>query len=64
MREYILTEEDLDHVAEYSADWWKRNGEELIRCKDCKWYVVYGCPYLNATLEDDDYCSNAERKRK
>lgn len=32
---------------------------EVVRCKDCKWYK--GCFMLE---NDDDYCSNGERKEQ
>lgn len=39
-------------------------GEELVRCKDCKYYdggEWLKCPMLEPT-EKDDYCSRGERK--
>jgi hypothetical protein len=41
-------------------------GEELVRCKDCKYYddgEWLKCPMLEHT-EKDDYCSKAERKEE
>lgn len=49
---------------------------EIIRCKDCKYYKVYEmfghtlslCNRIKTTmadaLEEDDYCSRAERKEE
>jgi hypothetical protein len=43
--------------------------QELIRCKDCKWYefdVSHRCGYtgLNGYIAEDDFCSKAEPKVK
>lgn len=50
---------------------------EVVRCKDCKWYKrkyilhrrTYSwnehyteCSYLEAPMDDNDYCSLGERK--
>ena len=45
-----------------------RDGEQLIRCKDCKywgtsWYR-YGCVNATPIMMENDYCSNAERKEE
>ena len=42
----------------------------LVRCKDCKWYKrkypwngnIYECSYLEAPMDDDDFCSWGERR--
>ena len=50
-------------------------GEELVRCKDCKWYmerewIVGGGSYIMCTnssianAKEDDFCSRAERKEE
>lgn len=41
--------------------------QELIRCRDCKWYefdVSHRCGYtgLNGYIAEDDFCSKAEPK--
>jgi len=43
---------------------------EVVRCKDCKWYKrkypwngnIYECSYLEAPMDDNDYCSWGERR--
>lgn len=43
---------------------------EIVRCKDCKWYErkypwngnIYECSYLEAPMDDNDYCSWGERR--
>ena len=43
---------------------------EIVRCKDCKWYErkypwngnSYECSYLEAPMDDNDFCSWGERK--
>ena len=44
---------------------------EVVRCKDCKWYerrypwsghVYYECSYIEAPMDDNDYCSLGERR--
>lgn len=39
---------------------------EIIRCKDCKFFVDHRCRYLR-TLDDwrgtDEFCSKAERRK-
>lgn len=69
-KEYILSEYDMTHGDHEVAI------GELIRCKDCKYYKVYElmghtlplCDRIKTTmadaLEEDDYCSKAERKEE
>ena len=40
--------------------------QELIRCKDCKWYYRGGamCTYWDGVNSGDDFCSRAERKEE
>lgn len=43
---------------------------EVVRCKDCKWYErrypwngnSYECSYLEAPMDDNDFCSWGERR--
>lgn len=38
---------------------------EIIRCKDCKYYMDVGftvCPFMRVICDENDFCSNAERK--
>lgn len=37
---------------------------EIIRCKDCKYYKENTLACSRYGLEDDDYCSWAERKEE
>lgn len=45
---------------------------EVVRCKDCKWYErkfpwnchSYECSYLEAPMDDNDYCSLGERRER
>ena len=56
-------------MKEYIVKWSHVNTmkfpEELIRCKDCKWYEprIKRCNNSKSTeWKPDDYCSDAERK--
>lgn len=64
--ERILIEFEKNIVySDYKYDS-ERIGEELVRCKDCKYYddrEWFKCPMLEPT-EKDDYCSRAERKEE
>lgn len=68
MKEYIVTEHPDFPYEEPKP-------QELIRCKDCKWYmekewVVGGGSYIMcrngsiANAKENDYCSRAERKEE
>lgn len=43
---------------------------EVVRCKDCKWYErkyswnshIYECSYLEAPMDNNDYCSLGEKR--
>lgn len=47
-----------------------RKMPEIVRCKDCKWYGrkypwndhYMECSYLEAPMDDNDYCSWGERR--
>ena len=48
---------------------WNDRDNEIVRCKDCKWYKrkypwngIYECSYLEAPMDDDDFCSWGERR--
>ena len=65
MNEWIVTDND--------EEFYKRNNvPELIRCKDCKWYVhSEGVCKLHSNnyepsvkMETDDFCSRAKRKEE
>ena len=65
MREWIVPDNDIGVDGAYF------DYQELLRCKDCKWYssgTLNGkhlCminKYLFDEVEADDYCSRAERR--
>ena len=35
---------------------------EIIRCKDCKFYMTIGCICDGCCISDDWYCASAERR--
>ena len=43
-------------------------GEEIVRCKDCKWYDWVDCnnpvvtAFPNSVRDEDNYCNFGERK--
>lgn len=44
-------------------------GQEIIRCKDCKWWYedadsVMCCDYTDMSQPEDGFCSRGERKEK
>lgn len=49
---------------------WNDRDAEIVRCKDCKWYErrypwngnSYECSYLEAPMDDNDFCSWGERR--
>ena len=47
---------DKDEIVEYT-------GDEVVRCKDCKYYEPDGvCANINfLSVKPNDYCSYAER---
>ena len=61
MKEYIVMT-DEEELYYNSFDY-----KEFIRCEDCIHHHGYSCDRLYGlqdafTLQDDDYCSRAERK--
>lgn len=58
MPEFIIRAEETDLFFLF------KNYEELVRCKNCKWYFSEdkecGLSYID--IDDDGYCSYAERK--
>lgn len=55
---------------QYEKGWHDRDAE-IVRCKDCKWYerkypwngnIYYECSYLEAPMDDNDFCSWGERR--
>lgn len=77
MKEYIVhaPKTNVMAVEEYTS-FYGEPVEELVRCKDCKYYRVYKhpdwtvelCGRFRTTMADpvkeDDYCSKAERKEE
>lgn len=76
MAEYIVSADDTEE-SWYSFEMGRYDElQELIRCKDCKYYKVYElfnhtiplCDRIKTTmadaLEEDDYCSRAEREEE
>lgn len=61
MKEVIVPADDLVCLG-------KEKLQEVIRCKDCKWYYRGGatCMFWDGenSMCGDDYCSRAERKEK
>lgn len=67
---------DAQIVKEWLKDQPTVDAVPVIRCKDCKYYKVYElfnhtlplCDRIKTTmvgaLEEDDYCSRAERKEE
>ena len=63
---YIQTEKGLRPALVVFAKEIRRM-PEIVRCKDCKWYKrkygnIYECSYLEAPMDDDDFCSWGERR--
>ena len=59
---------DIDYHFEHLAP--AIDAVEVVRCKDCKWYerrypwnnASMECSYLEAPMDDNDYCSWGERR--
>lgn len=72
MKEYIITDEDIEDIYKYEGiTYGLEKSEELIRCKDCKHYeretkeTVSWCRRFGLKgLPEDAYCFKAERKEK
>lgn len=65
MKEYIVEFGDALYNEETGEAVFKPKIEgELIRCKDCKYYKENTLACSRYGLEDDDYCSWAERKEE
>lgn len=65
---FIKSIEPNMHIPSYAKRF--ENVVEVVRCKDCKWYErkfpwnrhSYECSYLEAPMDDNDYCSLGERR--
>ena len=72
MREYIVRIEDDDSDFDEMFIGGIRKHSELIRCKDCRYYTGKWCTKLSTKQfdindkckDDNDYCSDAERKEE
>ena len=57
-------------LSEYSEKLWKAAYErgkaeaqdEIVRCKDCRFYKSDGCFFSTAETIEDEFCSWAERR--
>ena len=62
MKEYIVR---IEHGADGAVHYF-RTGGEIVRCKDCKWYLdedQKGCCDLTYSIvEPNEYCSHGERR--
>lgn len=63
MREWIIQAETIGNI---SDGYWYGNGEEIVRCKNCKYYwknyTDDSIPVCLASPKDDAFCSEGERK--
>lgn len=63
MKEVIVDAEDLVCLN-------KEKLQEIIRCKDCRWYAYKydgyhsECDLFKMCFDQDDFCSRAERKEE
>lgn len=67
MKEYIVPFTDGADMEKFEAEH-GTNGE-LIRCKDCRYNNRGICSWYSSlnfswTVDEDDYCSCAERRKK
>ena len=72
-----MSKEYIVNVDEYECPWGEKfnfeiiNGQELIRCKDCRFYEdpehrrFQVCTRTSAVpaVEETDFCSKAERRK-
>lgn len=63
-REWVISEEDLGCDGAYLSY------NEVVRCRDCKWYKTMYCKMDRWTdlvtmyvAKADDYCSYGERRK-
>lgn len=70
---YKWSDEFVKRLKNFHEEWNKiRDGEQLVRCKDCKYYSGKWCKRnaisdfdLNDIMKSaDDFCSSAERKEE
>ena len=62
MKEYIVR---LEHDADGAVHYF-RTGDEIVRCRDCKWRDDIGCAIRivdeSDRPKDDGYCCFGERR--
>lgn len=65
--EALMWHDKADAIADLMDDF-KKAGAGLIRCKDCFYRNEKGycnlIPVIEMEMDDDDYCSRAERKEE
>ena len=65
--------EDMQDVIYKLRDYPSADVVEIIRCKDCKYYIKpttnphdnsdwYMCKFFDHLMDDNDFCSSGERK--
>jgi len=71
MKEFIYRIEDNESdESEVFIGWIRKEGHELIRCRDCKFLRLTGTAWkcqnrlVMMLCEPNDYCSRAERKEE
>lgn len=65
MKEFIVqVTEDIEFDPEGNVSLKSKIVGEIVRCKDCKYYVANECRHPRAMVftEDNDFCSYAERR--
>lgn len=60
MSEIIVKYNDgNDHMAVRGGEY----VQDLVRCKDCRWYKDFdGCFFSTDGVDEDDFCSYGERR--
>lgn len=66
MPEYIFEiEEEVSDETETFIGWIRRHSPELIRCRDCVWYMTAGCAIEKVEKRGlpcaSDFCSYGEK---
>ena len=59
MIEWIIQAETIGNI---SDGYWYGNGEEIVRCKDCKVKDDVRCPWWHGVPSDEFYCAWGERR--
>jgi len=53
-----------ERIYERESDTLLKPKEEIVRCKDCKYFNDGDCTELPKIVSETDYCSFAERKEQ